>query len=223
MSNNKKYNVSEEFMKIYIEKSQAIPSKPNKKSIQKEIVNRHRFKTQTCNSANYMTIIEAENTINRKAAVKELNKYLNDLFLAYEMEKGLFEYSLIHITTNVQQKHLVSNVYQHHLNTLCRNLDVNDTGVENKTLLPMIKEFGLNPFFVAFLTPDQMHPDRWKEIKDKKKHEEETENNLATTDMYTCKKCKDKKFKITEMQLRSADEPSSKFLTCMTCHYTFII
>ncbi len=214
---------SEQFMKIYIEKSLAFPAIPDKKNTQKEIVNRYRFRTQSCADTNYLTIIEAENTIDRSHGVSELLKYLGEPVLAHEMEKGLFEYTLTHITVNKQQNHLVSGVYLHHLITLCRNLDPNDTGVENTTLLPMIKENGLNPFFVPFLKPDQMHPERWRTIKEKKKNEEETKNSFATTDLYTCKKCKDKRFKITEIQLRSIDEASNRLLTCMTCHFTFII
>lgn len=214
---------SEEFMLRYLEKSKEFPAVFDKKNVQKEIVSRYKFRTQVCNDASYLTILEAEQTIDRNSAIIELQKYLGDFYLAQEMEKGLFEYTLTHITVNKQQNHLVSSVYIHHLITLCRNLDPNDTGVENKTLLPMIKESGLNPFFVPFFKPDQLHPERWQTIKEKKKFEEETEKNLATTDIYTCKKCKDKRFKITEIQIRSIDESSSKFCCCMTCGYTFII
>lgn len=214
---------SEQFMEKYLEKSFAFPQKLDKKHIQKEFINKCRFKTYICNDASYLTIIEAEKSIDRKQAIAELNKYLKEYYLALEMEKGLFEFSIIHLTNNKQPHNLISNIYYHHLTTLCRNLDVNDTGVENKTLLPMIKDTGFNPFFVAFLKPEQLHPERWKTVLDKKKIEEETENNLQTTDIYTCKKCKDKRFKITEIQIRSIDESSNKICQCMTCQYTFII
>ena len=213
---------SENFMNYFLEKSSAFPQKFDKKIIQKEIVNRCRFKTQACNDTNYLTVIEAEKTIDRNDAINQLNKYLDDMYLSLQMEKGLFEFSLTHVTSNKLPNHLVTNIYQHQLTTLCRNLDPNDKGVENKSLIIMIKENGMDPFFVPFLKPEQMHPDRWMQIINKKKIEEETENNLQTTDIYTCKRCKEKKFKIMEMQLRSLDEPSSKFCTCMTCGFTFI-
>lgn len=214
---------SEQFMKFYVDKSLALSIKLDKRCVQKEIVNRYKFKTQVCHDASYLTILEAEKTINRMAAIAELKKYLIEPHLAYEMEKGLFEYAITHITVNKQQDYLINSVYSHHLITLCRNLDIYDTGVENTTLLPMIKENGLDPFFVPFLSPDQMHPDRWQSIKQKKKNEEETQQNFATTDIYTCKKCKDKRFRITEVQIRSADENSNKICSCMTCGYTFIV
>lgn len=217
------YLPSEKFMKYYLEKSLLFPAKLDKKTIQKELVNRHRFKTQICHDTSYTVIIEAEKSIDRKMGIAELQKYLGELYLAIEMEKGLFEFALGHITVNKQPSNFISHVYTHHLITLCRNLDVNDTGVENKTLLPMIREDGFDPFFVPFLQPRQMHPERWLAIANKKKIEEDTVNNFLTTDIYTCKKCKDKRFRITEIQIRSLDESSSKVNQCMTCGYTFII
>lgn len=221
--NSKKYTPSDEFMNLYNEKSKALTTNLDKKAIQREIVNRYRFRTQACNDIHYLTILAAEEQIDRNYAVKELQKLLGEFHLAHEMEKGLFEYALTHITTNKQQNFLVKSVYMHHLNTLCRNLDPTDPGVENTTLLPLIKEGDMDSFFVPFLTPDQLHPNRWSAIKQKKKVEEETGNSLATTDMYTCKKCKDKKFKITELQTRSIDEPITRFVSCVTCGYTFIV
>jgi DNA-directed RNA polymerase subunit M/transcription elongation factor TFIIS len=221
--NNKTILPSEQYIKTYLEKNILIPLKFEKKHIQKEIVNKYKFKTHEAYDTDYRTILEAEESIDRKDSVLKILKYVNEYNLANEIENGLFEYSLIHITTTNQPFNLISNIYYHHLITICRNLDINDTGVENKTLLPMIIENILNPFFVAFLKPEQMHPERWKNIIDKKKVEEETENGFQTTDIYTCKKCKDKRFKITEVQLRGLDECSSKIVTCMTCYYTFVI
>ena len=43
-------------------------------------------------------------------------------------------------------------------------------------------------------------------------------NNMqASTDMFTCRKCKSKKCSYYELQTRSADEPSTIFVTCLEC------
>ncbi len=57
---------SEQFMKKYLEKSLLFPPKLDKKNVQKELVNRYRFKTQVCNDTSYLAIIEAEKSIDRK-------------------------------------------------------------------------------------------------------------------------------------------------------------
>ena len=52
---------------------------------------------------------------------------------------------------------------------------------------------------------------------------EDKENNIATTDTYKCKKCGERKSKITQLQIRCADEPVSTFITCVVCYNTFVI
>ncbi len=42
-------------------------------------------------------------------------------------------------------------------------------------------------------------------------------NNLAMTDEFKCKRCKSRKTTYYEMQTRSADEPMTIFITCLTC------
>lgn len=41
----------------------------------------------------------------------------------------------------------------------------------------------------------------------------------ATTDMYTCRKCREKKCTYYELQIRSSDEPMTKFIKCCNCGY----
>ncbi len=219
MSHN--INLDAEFIKYYAENDKTFPSKPDKRKIEKEYVNKHRFKTQAGNDISYSLLVEAINTIDRAVATVELEKYTNDLVMAIELESGLFEFSLIQISINKESHSLIQNVYHHHLVTICRNLDPSDPSVENKTLLPMIKN-GFDPFFVAFLKPEQMHPERWKDIIHKKQTEEDAVNNMQATSLYKCKQCGDRRMKVTELQLRSIDEPVSRFYTCLTCFKTFI-
>jgi len=51
--------------------------------------------------------------------------------------------------------------------------------------------------------------------------EKEQQGNTlkATTDMYTCRKCREKKCSYYELQIRSADEPMTKFIKCCNCGY----
>ncbi len=48
-------------------------------------------------------------------------------------------------------------------------------------------------------------------------------NNMATTDTYECRKCKQRKCHIWQQQTRSADEPMTTFVTCAVCgnHWKF--
>lgn len=198
-------------------------SDQHKKKIEKSYISLQGFKTKNSSDINYKLLIHAKNVIDRQSARDILTKLCKYEFISYEIEKGLFEFSLIQVTTNKLQDHFVLNIYIDQLANLCCNLNPSDEKIGNKTLLPNILNNNFNPYFVAFLPPDQLHPERWIEIIQKKELQESVVNNIQTTDMYKCKKCHERKFKITEIQLRSSDEPINRVCVCMTCLYTFIL
>lgn len=191
-------------------------------SLEKEYVARYKFKTKNSSDIKYSLMKVAEETIDRNEARMKLFKYVKLEPLAYEIEKGILERALIEVTINKLQEHFVENIYRDKLNDICSNLDVNDKHIDNQTLLPTLFEDKFAPYFVAFLSADQLHPKRWAEIMMKRQVQDETVNNLQTTDMYQCRKCKERKFKITRLQLRCADESENVFYTCMVCYTTFI-
>jgi len=194
----------------------------DKHGLEREYVNRCKFKTRNSNDIKYSLLLMAEKVIDRKNAIQKLHERVGVYHIVDQIEKGLFEFALVNITVNDIQDHYVEHVYNDKLNDLYDNLDVNNKHICNTTLLPMILEDKFNPYFVAFLTPDQLHPKRWSDVITKRQIREETANELQTTDIYKCAKCGDRKFKITEIQLRSADEPINRVHVCMTCYHTFI-
>ena len=72
----------------------------------------------------------------------------------------------------------------------------------------------------AFMSHQDICPEKWKQliddkkIRDKKKYEPNIE---ASTDNFTCNKCKSKKCTYYQLQTRSADEPMTTFVTCLEC------
>ena len=194
----------------------------DKHFFEKECVARYKFRTKNSSDIKYSLIKTAEKLLDRKSAVQKILEYVKLEPFAYEIEKGIFEFSLIHVTVNKLQEHFVENIYEDKLYNICTNLDIDDEHVENHTLLPTIFQDKFTPYFLAFLSPEQLHPKRWAEIIMKKRVQDETVNNLQTTDMYQCRKCKERKFKITRLQLRCADESENVFYTCMVCYATFI-
>ena len=214
--------VNDLFLKEYCDRIKAFSL--DKRIIEREYIARYRFKTKNSSDIKYSLMVMAEENINRDEARKILKSYVGFDHVAHEIEKGLFEFALIHVTIEKSvQDHFVVAVYQDKLYTICDNLDMQNEIINNKTLLPTILTPSFNPYFVAFLSPDQLHPKRWMDIALKKQIRDEAMNNFQTTDMYKCKKCKERKFKITEIQLRSSDEPMNRVCTCMTCYYTFIL
>jgi len=87
-------------------------------------------------------------------------------------------------------------------------------------VISQIKNKTIKPHQVAFMTHQELRPDKWDKLiqekiqRDKNKYETTIE---AATDTFTCRKCKSKKCTYYQMQTRSADEPMTTFVTCIDC------
>jgi len=208
------------FNKHFLEKQKTMLF--DKYSLEKEYVARYKFRTKNSSDIKCSLMKIAEELIDRNLARNKLLEYVKIEPIAYEIEKGILEFALINVTINKLQEHFVENIYNDKLYDICTNLDIDDKRVNNQTLLPMLFGDKFSPYFIAFLSPEQLHPKRWAEIMMKRRVQDETVNNLQTTDMYQCRKCKERKFKITRLQLRCADESENVFYTCMVCYTTFI-
>ena len=87
-------------------------------------------------------------------------------------------------------------------------------------LLTQLQNGDITPQQLAFMTHQEMNQDKWKTLIDQKIKRDAskyTTNIEASTDMYTCKKCKSKKCTYYELQTRSADESATIFVTCLNC------
>lgn len=73
---------------------------------------------------------------------------------------------------------------------------------------------------VAFMSHQEINPERWRDIVDKKVIRDESKLNCgvkSNTSLYTCKRCKSKNCTFYEAQTRSADEASTIFVSCLDC------
>ena len=215
----KNKNLSE-FDNECIKKFNSIPI--DKKLLEKDHISIvYKFKSRGSSDIKITTIKEAEKNINRQSAKNNLAKYI--IYpIADEIEKGLFEFSLIHITVNKLHDHFINTIYLDKLHDICSNIDIKNDKIKNDTLLPMMFNETFSPYFTAFLSPEQMHPKRWIDVVKKQQIRDEAINSFHTTDMYKCAKCGERKFKISEIQLRCADESSNKIIQCLVCFHTFI-
>ena len=162
-----------------------------------------------------------EITIDRQNKQIILSNLLNDIDIAIKIEISIFEYSLIYCLNNKYNKNYIKPVYEEKFNFIITNLDENNLKINNQTFKKDILLKKINPAYVAFLSPQQVHPQRWANLINKRKYIEQRENNIAYSDAYKCYKCGESKCKITQAQTRSADEPMTTFVVCLVCHNTF--
>ena len=132
------------------------------------------------------------------------------------LEKAIFNYALQEATMRKEVKKWETprfvQIYNDRLWTVFVNL-------KNPRILESIKTNELLPQTFVFMTHQEMDPDHWKELLDKKRIlEANTDTTLvANTDMFTCKKCRSTNCNYYTMQTRSADEPETIFITCIDC------
>ena len=78
----------------------------------------------------------------------------------------------------------------------------------------------IKPQEVAFMTHQEFDETKWKDLIEKKIKRDESKFNVnieSSTSLFTCKKCGSKKCTYYELQIRSADEPATIFITCLDC------
>ncbi len=102
---------------------------------------------------------------------------------------------------------------------LLSNLDP-DSYVKNTTLLPKLQNGDLT--FETLLTMNVMDyaPHLYTELHDRRllREKQQLEGNKAmATDMFKCQRCHKRECTYYELQTRSADEPMTKFITCLNC------
>lgn len=188
---------------------------------EKEYIKEFNFKNLGSSDIKINLILYAMKHLDRKKSVEKINKFVKYEHISEDIEHSIFEFALLNTTINNFLPHYVVYIYDDKVNDICDNLDLTNERIDNKTLLKSILEMRVNASIVAFLQPEQLHPMRFKDSLAKIALKEETMSSLQTTDSYTCKKCKQKKFKISTMQTRCADEPETKFFTCLVCYNTF--
>lgn len=163
----------------------------------------------------------AESCLDRSKSQTILSQILIDIEKAVEIELSIFEYALNYCSNNKFDQNFVKPIYNDKLNEILVNLDPTKKGIENKTFLKSILENKIEPRTVAFLSPSQIHPEKWNYIIKKKEYVEQRENNIDYSDAYKCFKCGESKCKITQAQTSSADEPMTTFVVCIVCHNAF--
>ena len=142
----------------------------------------------------------------------------NQTSIAVNLEKGIYNYCI----KEAGEKNIVkkwdnvyfTQLYIDRLRTIFSNIQ-NSLELRNHILSKKVKAHE-----VAFMSHQEMLPEKWKKliedktIRDKTKYETKLE---ASTDNFTCRKCKSKECSYYQLQTRSADEPMTTFVTCIPC------
>ena len=153
----------------------------------------------------------------RKQIVNKLDNVINDRNISENLEKGIYNYTIM----ECEEKKLIKKwtnsyfvlIYLEKLKIILINLS-------NKDLYNKLKSKKFKAHELAFMTHQDLRPDLWDNLLNIKKIRDEnkfTPKLEASTDDFTCFKCKSKKCTFYQLQTRSADEPMTTFVTCLEC------
>ena len=159
----------------------------------------------------------AENLVKDYSALSE-NLVKDYSRLAENLEKGVFNFAIKEATAKQiikkWQNPLFCEIYSARMKSVLTNLK------KNTALLESIQSGEVSPESFAFMTHLEMNPEQWKDRIEKKIKRDRlkfTSSVEASTDMFSCSRCKSKKCTYYEMQTRSADEPTTVFVSCLNC------
>ena len=133
------------------------------------------------------------------------------------LERGIFNYTIEmanhrEVVKKWENRYFVA-IYLDKLKTIYVNMV--DKKIQRKLLSKNYK-----PHELVYMTHQELSPEKWNNMVEAKKKRDE---NLfcpkisATTDDFTCHKCKSQKCTYYQMQTRSADEPMTNFVSCLEC------
>jgi transcription elongation factor S-II len=137
--------------------------------------------------------------------------------IAINMERGIYNY----ILQKASRENIVKKwdnpyfvqVYLDHTRSVFCNL-------KNPRVMDAVRTAAIKAQDLPFMTHQELCPEKWtqlveeKRIRDKNKYEIKLE---ASTDNFQCRKCKSRECTYYQLQTRSADEPMTTFVTCITC------
>jgi DNA-directed RNA polymerase subunit M/transcription elongation factor TFIIS len=168
-----------------------------------------------------MYIHKIENPELFRSNIKQkLNEIILDEKISNNVEKGIFNYSLKEadrhkIVKKWDNKYFIQ-IYVDRLRSVVVNL--------KGEILEHIKDGTIKPHIIAFMTHQELEPEKWAKLIDAKTKRDKNkfETNLAaSTDTFTCRKCKGNQCTFYQLQTRSADEPMTTFVTCLLCSTRF--
>jgi len=151
--------------------------------------------------------------MDRKPYQKQMLELVKDKTLSSKLEDSIYRWTEDYMETNITPAFMFENFYQDKFSDILKNLDPKN----NSYLLEAVKSNKIKPEDIAFLKPEEIYPEKFEAILNKRKLEKAIKDNKATTDAFKCPKCKARKATIDQKQVRAGDEPMTTFVTCVEC------
>ena len=153
----------------------------------------------------------------RENVKRKFGDILNNEKRGDNLERGIYNNTI----RVADEKHIVKKweniyfalIYINKFRAVYQNLS-------NPKVLELVLNKTIKAHDFASMTHQEILPEKWNQIIEDlkiKNQNKYTPKIEASTDNFTCYKCKSKECSYYQLQTRSADEPMTTFVTCIKC------
>jgi DNA-directed RNA polymerase subunit M/transcription elongation factor TFIIS len=153
----------------------------------------------------------------RSKIIENLNAIIKNEKISINVEKSVFNSSLDHAKTQKVIKKWDNKYFVDIYVLILKKVFIN---LKNEDTLNRLRSKNIRSSDFGGMTHIEMCPEIWEDLIEKKKKRDENKFNgniTATTDNFTCYKCKSQKCSYYQLQTRSADEPMTTYVDCLNC------
>tara|TARA_B100000401_G_C52782670_1_gene709091 strand:+ start:444 stop:953 length:510 start_codon:yes stop_codon:yes gene_type:complete len=153
----------------------------------------------------------------RSKIIENLNAIIKNEKISINVEKSVFNSSLDQAKTQKVIKKWDNKYFVDIYVLILKKVFIN---LKNEDTLNRLRSKKIRSSDFGGMTHIEMCPEIWEDLIEKKKKRDENKFNgniTATTDNFTCYKCKSQKCSYYQLQTRSADEPMTTYVDCLNC------
>jgi len=153
----------------------------------------------------------------RNNFVDKIDLIIHNDKISRNIERGVFNYTLKEATNKKLLKKWENPFFAQIYIDRMRSIFIN---IQFESLKTSIISGEIKSSELAFMTHQEMRPDKWNEMIDEKNKRDKYkyENVIeASTDSFICRKCKSNQCTYYQLQTRSADEPCTVYVSCINC------
>lgn len=150
----------------------------------------------------------------REIGLNTLNEYIPSN-VSKKIENAIYKYSTEYTRIKKRPTEEINQIYMTKINDLYFNIKSDD----NPDLLINIIDNNIDIEKIPYMTASELNSKQWESII-KRREYIENKKNYCEESVYSCKRCKEKKCHVYQLQTRSADEPMTTFVQCLNCGHT---
>jgi len=159
----------------------------------------------------------------RSGITDMFNSIIKDENKSKNIEMSIYKYTNKCVEDNNITRENINNEYMIIYKDRVRSIWINliQSNKKSKTsFINKIKNNIIDSNKVGFLSHQEMNPEKWKDLIERKierdNHKYNNTNEGISTE-FKCGRCKERKTKYCQVQTRSSDEPMTTFVTCVNC------